>query len=426
MSDSSKDHSMDDFYALKMGALWRHFKSEHFSFWMICCYIFFEYVRPQSIIPAIDILPWAQVFIILSAIGLLVAPGRKWVSNPANKWMILFYVVIVMSSMQAYWPEVSYKHLADFYTWLIIYFLIINIVNTEKRFFIFLLIIMVASFKISLFGARTWAMRGFSFTSWGMMGPAGYFQNSGELAIQMVVFSGMSWFFFIATKPYLTTVKKWLVGSFSVTAAMTVMASSSRGGQLALLAQIYQIFFRGKIGFRTILLVCVASGLLYVLLPDEQMARFEDIGTDRTSQQRLLYWEHGWDMMKDYPVLGVGYFNFAPYYEQHYPEDMLYENAQLPHNIFVQVGTDTGFVGLFIYIMLIFSVFSNGKKIRAICLERGAAGDFSAQISRGLEAGFIGFLVAGQFVTVAYYPFMWIQLALMTSLVNINEHTESV
>jgi len=38
------------------------------------------------------------------------------------------------------------------------------------------------------------------------------------------------------------------------------------------------------------------------------------------------------------------------------------------------------------------------------------------QLSKGLEVGFVGFLIAGQFVSVAYYPFMWIQLALMVKL----------
>jgi len=155
---------MEDFYSLKVKAIWSGFKKEHFSFWMICFYLFFEYVRPQSIVTAIDILPWAQLFIILSGFGWLMDPNREWVRSPVNKWMISFLLVIFLSSYQAFWPQLSYPHLADFYTWLVIYFLIINIVTTEKRLFIFLLIFFLASYKLSLYGARTWTMRGFSFT----------------------------------------------------------------------------------------------------------------------------------------------------------------------------------------------------------------------------------------------------------------------
>jgi O-antigen ligase len=83
-------------------------------------------------------------------------------------------------------------------------------------------------------------------------------------------------------------------------------------------------------------------GLVY-LLPEEQKERFRATGDDKTSQQRLLYWENGWEMMRDHPLDGVGFFNFVPYFERYYSEDMLYKKAELPHNIFIQVGTDAGF-----------------------------------------------------------------------------------
>jgi putative inorganic carbon (HCO3(-)) transporter len=413
--------SMEDFYALKIGVIWAHFKKEHFSFWMICCYLFIEYVRPQSILPWLDILPWAQLFIILAGLGWLVDSNKQLTKNTANKLMVLFFAVILISSNQAYWPQLSYEYLADFYTWLIIYFLIINIVTTEKRLFIFLLIFFLASFKLSLFGAKTWAMRGFSFTSWGMMGPPGYFQNSGELAIQMLIFSGMSWYFFVAIKPYLSKWKLRVVGSFSVTAAMTVMASSSRGGQLALGALLYLVFVRGKVTFRAFALVSLLAVVGYWLMPEEQMQRFEEMGDDKTSQQRLLYWQNGWDMMKKHPWTGVGFFNYVPYYERHHSADMLYDVAQLPHNIFIQVGADLGFLGLFIYLLLVAQVFINGRKIRKLGKDTGDPDSALCKLSMGLEVGFIGFLVAGQFVSVVYYPFMWIQLALMVCLRRISE-----
>lgn len=45
-------------------------------------------------------------------------------------------------------------------------------------------------------------------------------------------------------------------------------------------------------------------------------------------------------------ILGVWYFNFIPYYEQHHSEDIIgwQGRAELPHNIIIQLGTDSGFV----------------------------------------------------------------------------------
>ncbi len=402
---------MKDFLALKPGAIWKHFRQEHFSFWMICMYLFFEYVRPQSIISGMDILPWSQIFILLSAAGWIFDGKKKWTRDATNLWMVLFLVVILLSSWQAYYPQISYKKLEFFYTWLIIYFLIINIVNTEKRLFIFLLIFMLASFKLSVFGARTWALRGFGFTSWGLRGPPGYFTNSGELAIQMLIFAGLSFFFFTALKPHLGKYKKYTLLSFPITAAMTVMGASSRGSQLGLVAQLLIAFWH-KISIKNLLIFVVVGYIGLQLLPEEQMQRFEEMGDDTTSQQRLLYWEHGLEMMNEHPWLGVGYFNFPVYYNRYHSNDLLVQSAELPHNIFIQVGTDTGYTGLFIYCMLIWSHFKCTRAVRKIEERRGQKGSWLHAISTGLNVGFIGFLIAGQFVSVVYYPFMWINLAL--------------
>jgi hypothetical protein len=40
-------------------------------------------------------------------------------------------------------------------------------------------------------------------------------------------------------------------------------------------------------------------------------------------------------------------------------------------------------------------------------------------MAKGLNIAMWGFIIAGQFVTVAYYPFPWVNLALTVALGNI-------
>ncbi len=376
-------------------------------------------MRPQSIISGLDFLPWTQLTIVLSAM-FWAAEGKFGgrITTPSNYLMVLYYIVIVLSSMAAFNSQISYKLLSNFYLWLIIFYLIQVIVTNEKRFLIFLLIFLLASFKLSLFGAKTWAMRGFAFTSWGIRGPPGFFTNSGELAAQMCVFFGVSYYFYEVAKKYISGWRLWMVRLFPITAAMTVMAASSRGAQLALLVQGYFVFLHGKVSMRSLFLVTAFVGLLYVALPAEQLERFQSAGDDRTSEQRLLYWEHGFDMMLEYPLLGVGYFNFPTYYNHYYPQDLLYESAELAHNIFVQVGADLGFLGLFIYLLLIWQGFKIPSLVRQRLIKQGLQEDWRIPISKGLAVGFLGFLIAGQFVSIVYYPYMWIHLALCCALLN--------
>lgn len=416
MRKKAREVSDEDFYSLKMGTIWRYFKGESFAFWMICAYLFFEYVRPQSIYPAIDFLPWTQLTVIGALLGCFSDRTVRWVSSSVNILLILFLIVILLSSVFAYFPSVSYANLDKYYLWVIIYFLIINIVNTKKRFFIFLCVFLVASFKLSLSLAISWAKRGFSFTDWGLSGPPGFFQNSGELAIQMLIFWPIAWAFTHSMKPYVGRKWYWLMILMPITAIMVILGSSSRGGQLALMIQLlvmnYRSIFRPKV-----LLACgLAFTMIWAILPEEQKIRFDEMGDDKSSQQRLLYWENGIKMIEDHPILGVGYFNFSGYYERYYREDMLYSFAQLPHNIFIQVGTDAGYVGIIIYVLILIIGVKKSKLSNKNCDEKYK---ILNELGPCFRLSLIGFLVAGQFVSVVYYPFLWIHLALVVSFSNI-------
>lgn len=406
---------VEDFYVFRIGAMWRYFKKEHFSFWMISCYLVAEFVRPQTMFPALQAVPWAQLFLMGSLIGAMLDGSVKWVSLPTNKWMILFLICILLSSFFAEYPDMSWRHTMDFLGWFIIYFLIVHIINNQERFYIVLMIFLVAAGKIAVGTSKIWVMRGFAFTDWGLSGPPGFFQNSGELSVLMVMLFPLAYFLFLIFK---NKSRKWeiaILAIFATCAVMTTLGASSRGSQLALAVLVVLIFRKNIFRIKTIIPTLLLLSALFLLLPEEQKERFSSAGEDKTSQQRLLYWEHGWDMMVEHPVLGVGFYNFIPYYEAHYSYDMLYGAAQLPHNIYIQVGTDAGFVGLFIFCMLMLNFLLGARSI----IRHPKVHEEEKLIACGLTYGFCGFVIAGQFVTITYYPFMWIHLSLIMSLYSI-------
>ncbi|WP_331344892.1 O-antigen ligase family protein [Cellvibrio sp. UBA7661] len=411
------NETVESFYAFKVGAMWRYFKKQHFSFWMICGYLFFEFVKPQALVPAIDILPWAQLLLIGAMVGAIVDPTVKWVSSAVNIFIVIFLVTILISVATAIYPEFAHKNFMLFFGWFVIYFLVINIVNTPERFYLFLLIYILAAGKIALGTSKSWAFRGFSFTSWGLMGPKGYFQNSGELAILMLMLFPLAFYIYQALKERMALWERMLLALFWICPILTVLGASSRGAQVALFMQLVFMFRKSLFRVKPLIGVIVLSTSLYYLLPQEQKDRFSSAGDDKTSEQRLLYWEHGWEMMKDYPFTGVGFYNFIPYYEAHFSYDMLYPTAQLPHNIFIQVGTDAGFIATTLFLLIIcYCLVMTYKLTRIKNIE-----PFTKAVAAGLGMGVAGYVIAGQFVTVAYYPFLWVHLAFIVCLTKITD-----
>jgi O-antigen ligase len=410
---------MEKLYTFSPKAFWSQFRKEHFSFWMLCAYLILQYFDPAKIYTFLDVLPWDKIVLGLTVLTWPMDPHRRWVRDSANIWMTLFLAVIFLSSALAIYPAISWSHWFDFLGWYVIYFLIINMITTGERYFIFLGIFLLANFKLSYFGARTWAARGFGFTSWGLEGPLGYFNNSSDFSSEMLMFAPIAFELARFIKPFARRFTYWFVMGGAITGAMSVLGASSRGSQVALAFQTAWMAIQRKLRMSVLVGIVVLAGVGYVLLPAAEKARFKDIGKDSTSVQRLDYWKAGLKMIENHPVLGVGFYNFAPVYAAHDRAHLWHGKAQLPHNIFIQVGTDEGLIGLGIFMMLIFRNLKAARDIQRTCAKDPQVLAFAPSVARGLTITTWGFVIAGQFNTVAYYPFLWMNLALTVSLASI-------
>ena len=410
---------MNKLYTFNPKALWAQFKKEHFAFWMVCLYLIIQYFDPQQIYHHLNFIPWDKVTIGLAVLALPMDPRRHRVRDSTNVWMTLFLGVILISSALAIYPAISWGHWFDFVGWYLIYFLIINTVTTSERYFIFLAIFLLANFKLAFFGARTWISRGFGFVKWGIEGPPGFFQNSADLSTEMLMFAPIAFELAMFVKPYVKRITYWFLMAGSVSGALTVLGASSRGAQVTLVGQGGWMALQRKLKLKIVLAVALLLAVGYHFLPAAEKARFMSAGTDQTSVQRLDYWKAGLQMIGNHPFFGVGFFNFAPLYARRDPSHLFFGRAQLPHNIFIQVGTDAGLIGLGIFLILIYRNLKLSSEVRRLCVGNEHAPGFAPSVARGLALTTWGFVIAGQFNTVSYYPFIWINLALTVSLANI-------
>ncbi len=411
--------SMQAFYAIKLAELWKGFLSTPISFWLISFYLFIEYVRPQTIYPEIDVLPYGQLSIILALTTHFLDKSRAWVKNSANKLITLFLITIIISGVFSTYPQESLKHWIDFTQWFIIYFLIINIVNTEKKFFLFYFAFLLYSFKMSQHGFISWANRGFAFENWGVTGAPGWFQNSGEFGIQLCVFLPLTLYFILALRKYWGKLKLAFFLTLPFTAIASAIASSSRGALVGVAAVFVWMIMKSRHKFRAVIGAVIIGYVVFYNIPPESMARFQSAGEDVTSVARKNRWADGLDMMNKNPIFGIGYRNWDQYYPTHYFRPSLAGEYPygLPHNIFIDAGAELGYTGLLIFILMIFITLLNNSRTRKLALQTD--NKFIFWTANGLDAAMIGFLVSGSFVSVLFYPYFWINLAMTVSLNNI-------
>lgn len=417
---ANQEIDISEYYSLKIRSLWSGLKQESVAFWFLCIYVFFEYVRPQTIYPWLDSAPWAQISLLTTLFFALIDKKVVWVKNPQNKLVLLFYILVFLSSVFAFDPSISWEKFKIVIGWVMVYFLIITIVNTEKRMFIFILLFLIVSFKMSQFGFRVFAGRGFAFAEWGLSGAPGWFQNSSEFGVQMAIFVPLAIAFIIALKQYWGRYKRWFFYLLPFTGLISIIGSSSRGAQLAIAVVGVWFLLKSKWGIKGLIVIMVVGWLGYSLIPPEQLGRFQTMGDDRSSASRLSYWKFGLEVMQEKPILGDGYDNFIIYCWHKNPDGIgPYNACQAPHNSLVEIGADNGLIALAIYFIMVILIFKSNAQTRRIA--KNTDRKFAIYIAYGLDGGMIGYLVSSFFLATAFYPFFWFQLAMVVALYQVTK-----
>jgi hypothetical protein len=182
--------------------------------------------------------------------------------------------------------------------------------------------------------------------------------------------------------------KRYLMLSLPATALVTIVAAASRGGLLGAAAVLMTIVATTKYRVRGLFYGGTVVVLLFLITPQEFLDRFETAGTDNTSVTRLTYLRRGLEITRDHPYLGIGFGNWLPYY--------------------------TGFL---VFIALILCTFSlNWRTRKLLRTHLSHAPPAFGRLANGMDAALVGYMVAGFFVTVLYYPFFWVNFALSVAL----------
>jgi putative inorganic carbon (HCO3(-)) transporter len=406
----SRDPATGRLYALSPKAIWSFLKRQPPSFWFVTIYLFFEYIRPQQIYTAILGPPYARIAIVLALVSFLLE-RRFFRFGTPELFLGIFSAIVLASSLTAFQPGTSFEKLPDFFSWVLVYLLIANVIDTEERFFIFLLSFLVYSFKMSQFGTRSWAEGGFAFRSWGTTGSPGWFQNSGEFGIQMCVFLPLLVAFILALKERWPRWLRWTAWAVAATAITGIVASSSRGAFIGLGALVLWLLLKTRKRGRALMIVAVLASLVWVITPDQQKTRFQEAGTDETSIERTTMWKQGLEMMHDNPILGIGYSNWLIYHAVRYGDTGL-----LVHNTFIQAGSELGYTGLLAFLALVGCTFVVNARTRKYAERLKERGKFIFYMAHGLDGALVGFLASGFFISVLYYPFFWINFSMTVAL----------
>jgi putative inorganic carbon (hco3(-)) transporter len=332
-----------------------------------------------------------------------------------------FFVWVAVSGVLALDPGLAWRNWATPTSWVMMYYLVTRIVVSPRRLLLFWLAFFLVHLKMSQAGTRNFVARGFTFTDYGVMGGPGWFSNSGELAMEMAAIVGMTLCFLLALRGRMSKRRLYfLIALLTGTALITNIASSSRGGQLALAVELTLLYLLlAKVRLRNVLIGAAVLVIGWMLVPAEQKERFQTIGEDETSELRLVAWEHAWDVTLERPLTGLGFENWRQYYFS------IGGSGHLVHNTVLQATSELGFPGLLLFLGAVGASFVLNARTRRRAKRHGEWAGVYRGMALGLDMGMVALFIAAQFMSVLFYPSFWMGFALTISLAETVRRAEA-
>jgi len=395
------------------------------GFYLVMLAMLFEFGRPQDFFPPLKIIPFPTLLDTSLALAVFLS-GKANFSNMQTKlWMALlaFMAIWVPFARNNYHAVMLFK---DITLYFFFYLGIITFINSTNRMhkliFMWLGVHTVLAINGMLHQGR---------------GVGGWLGDENDFGMEMNVAVPVA--FFMYQNADNTRSKGLYLGLLGLF-VMSLVATSSRGGFLGLLAVgTYCWVYSPRKIMSLIVGVCLA-GLVLVAAPDEYWDRISTITEEKTMDegtagQRMFTWGIGWEMFLSNPVFGVGQGNF-PWTIGEYMGGRTWQTKSLAgrqaHSLYFTLLPELGLVGVLIFGSMVYFNYRD-LRLREF-LQRtsrgvtGRAGEkVDAEISRAamfgnaILGGMIGYLVTSTFISTLYYPTFWIMMALAVALRNTTQ-----
>jgi putative inorganic carbon (hco3(-)) transporter len=216
-----------------------------------------------------------------------------------------------------------------------------------------------------------------------------------------------------------TSANRWISIGLAIAMGLTAVAilgSYSRGAYLALagIGAVAWLKAKRKIAYAASVGVVMVPAFLF--MPQsfhDRMDSIQSADTDASFQGRVTAWNVAYDYARDHFPFGAGFDGPQQpmVFNRYFPE----EDTHAAHSIFFEVLGDNGFVGLALYLTLLFLAFR-----RTVQIKRMARGhqelDWATDLANMIQLSLLAFCLGGSLLSLAYYDLLFIYLGLLVAL----------
>lgn len=312
------------------------------------CLVFFI---PTSI-SGINI--FSGLLFIIYIIRLIYKQDQDLWKSKLSKFLLLFAVVSLLS---VFWANDKYRTIRFFVSpllkYLLIYYLIINYITTEKKF--------KKIFKIywlSHIISAGYAIYNYYFL--GIKRTSGFTHNPNRLGAIMMMFIIVN--FSIALfkengfKTRLISISGIVIGF------LALFSTASRGALIGLILSLFVISILKD--WKILIYLLIGLLILGMFIPEyykNRIFKLTDLESNNV-KSRIAMYKAGIDLFRQNPILGIGLNNVRTVYDTYDLNefDDFGGNHRNLHNLFINILVELGIIGFFVFVMILINIFKKG------------------------------------------------------------------
>tara|TARA_R110000823_G_scaffold210224_15_gene340613 strand:+ start:3343 stop:4659 length:1317 start_codon:yes stop_codon:yes gene_type:complete len=359
-------------------------------------------------------MPFAQIVAIVLLLSLLMNREKK--SLPANSLVIvwgLFLIWNVVCTIFAFYPEFAFDGLEMVLKIQLITLVTLLMMKNLQR---INQLIWVIVFSIGFYSVKGGVFTLLTGGAYHVFGPEGsYIMENNTFAVAVLMIVPMM--VYIYRFPPHPLVKK-IMPICIFLSLVSVIGSQSRGAILAIGAVGGYFWWQSKAKVLTAIAFAFLGFFVVLFMPQswhDRMASISEYEEDMSAMQRLRAWEYSFNLAND-RFTGGGFNNWSmENYRIYAPEA---KQAFVAHSIYFGVLGESGWVGLGLFVTVLFLVWRQLGRVIADTKDDPDRKDIHF-LARMLQISMIAFMSGGAFLSISYFDLAWHIMAITVAMTQL-------
>jgi len=366
--------------------------------------------------------PFAALTAVVTFLGIILSrEPKRFPVTPVTVCLLFWIGWMSLTTLFAMNPESAWPEWNRAMKIQLMVLVTMMLIQTRDRLYWLVWVIVLSLGFYGFKGGIFTVLTGGNYMVWG---PAGSFiEDNTSMALALIMVLPLMRYL------QLTSSNKWVRRGLTVlmlVSAVAVLGSHSRGAFLAIAAMAGFWWLKSRYKAITAIIMILAIPVMLSLMPEkwhERMSTIQTYDQDASAMGRINAWWFAYNVAVERPIVGGGYNVFTPeLFERYAPNPRDYHDA---HSIYFEVLGEHGFVGLILFLTLMWLTWRNGSWIIRHTRDRQEL-IWARDLASMTQVCIVGYAVGGAFLGLAYFDLYYnlISLLVITKLI-VKKEVES-